>query len=94
MGGGGSKVYIANEEVFLIAIEMYKRKTVVAAICLAPVILANAGVLKGKNAAVAGTRQRTREQNIWDLEILQMEILLQVMSPRVHGYLDKKSTNY
>jgi putative intracellular protease/amidase len=27
---------------------MYKRKNIVAAICLAPVILANAGILKGK----------------------------------------------
>ena len=61
VGGGGSKVYFANEEVLLIAKEMYKRKTVVAAICLAPVILANAGVLKGKNATVAGTEAKTIE---------------------------------
>jgi protease I len=61
VGGGGSKIYFANEEALRIAKEMYKRKTVVAAICLAPVILANAGVLKGKNATVAGTEARTLE---------------------------------
>lgn len=61
VGGGGSKIYYANEEALRIAKEMHKKKTVVAAICLAPVILANAGVLKGKNATVAGTEARTIE---------------------------------
>ena len=61
VGGGGSKVYFANEEALRIAKEMYKKKTVVAAICLAPVILANAGILKGKNATVAGTEAKTIE---------------------------------
>ena len=62
VGGGGSKIYFANEEVLRIAKEMYKKKTVVAAICLAPVILANAGILKGKNATVAGTEAKTIER--------------------------------
>jgi len=61
VGGGGSKIYFANEEALRIAKEMYRHKTVVAAICLAPVILANAGILKGKNATVAGTEARTIE---------------------------------
>ena len=61
VGGGGSKIYFANEDVLRVAKEMYKRETVVAAICLAPVILANAGVLKGKNATVAGTEAKTIE---------------------------------
>lgn len=34
---------------------------IVAAICLAPVILANAGVLDGKSATVAGTEARSIE---------------------------------
>lgn len=61
VGGGGSKVYFANDEVLRIAKEMYKKKTVVAAICLAPVILANAGILIGKKATVAGTEAKTIE---------------------------------
>lgn len=61
VGGGGSKIYYANQEALRIAKEMYKKKTVVAAICLAPVILANAGILKGKNATVAGTESKTIE---------------------------------
>ncbi|MBK9942349.1 MAG: DJ-1/PfpI family protein [Kouleothrix sp.] len=34
----------------------------VAAICLAPVILANAGILKGRKATVAGTEATTLER--------------------------------
>jgi protease I len=61
VGGGGSKIYFSNQEALRIAKEMYKKKTVVAAICLAPVILANAGILKGKNATVAGTEAKAIE---------------------------------
>lgn len=61
VGGGGSKMYFTNEKVMRIAKEMYGMKRVVAAICLAPVILANAGILQGKNATVAGTEARTIE---------------------------------
>ena len=59
VGGGGSKVYYANLDASRIANEM--RNKVVAAICLAPAILANAGVLEGKQATVAGTEARTIE---------------------------------
>jgi protease I len=55
VGGGGSRVYFDHEEALRIAKEMFKQEKVLAAICLAPVILANAGVLKGRNATVAGT---------------------------------------
>jgi protease I len=61
VGGGGSKLYFSNEEALRIAAEMFHKEKVVAAICLAPVILANAGVLKGRNATVAGTEARTIE---------------------------------
>lgn len=61
VGGGGSKLYYANEDALRIAKEMSKKRKVIAAICLAPVILANAGVLKGKDATVAGTEARTIE---------------------------------
>ena len=61
VGGGGSSVYFANPEAMRIAREMDGSGKVVAAICLAPVILANAGVLKGKRATVTGTEARTIE---------------------------------
>jgi protease I len=56
VGGGGSKVYFADEQALRIAREMHAAGKLVAAICLAPVILANAGILKGKKATVAGTQ--------------------------------------
>jgi protease I len=61
VGGGGSRMYFDNEEALRIAKEMFKQKKALAAICLAPVILANAGVLKGRNATVAGTEAGTIE---------------------------------
>ncbi len=61
VGGGGSKVYFADEQALRIAREMHEAGKLVAAICLAPVILANAGILKGKKATVAGTEAGTIE---------------------------------
>jgi protease I len=61
VGGGGSRMYFSHEEAWRIATEMHKKGKIVAAICLAPVILANAGILNGKNATVAGTEARTIE---------------------------------
>lgn len=61
VGGGGSKVYFDHPIALRIAKEMHEKGKVVSAICLAPVILANAGVLNGKKATVAGTEARTIE---------------------------------
>jgi protease I len=62
VGGGGSKIYFDNENALRIAKEMDGQGKIIAAICLAPVILANAGLLKGKNATVAGTEAKTLER--------------------------------
>jgi protease I len=61
VGGGGSKMYFDNPDAQRIAKEVHAQGKVLAAICLAPVILANAGVLKGKKATVAGTEAKTIE---------------------------------
>ncbi len=61
VGGGGSKLLWNNETAWRIARDMAQNDKVVAAICLAPVILANAGVLAGKRATVAGTEAATIE---------------------------------
>ena len=62
VGGGGAKLLFANEDALRLARNMVAAGKVAAAICLAPVILANAGVLAGKHATVAGTEARTLEQ--------------------------------
>jgi protease I len=61
VGGGGSKLLFYNEIAIRIAKEMNDKGKIVAAICLAPVILANAGILEGKNATVVGTEAKTIE---------------------------------
>jgi len=52
-GGGGSKVYLWNNTALhKLLNEMHSKKKVIAAICISPVILAKAGLLKGKSATV------------------------------------------
>lgn len=50
VGGTGAAIYLNNHIVLGLAQEFAVQKKVVAAICIAPSILANAGLLKGKQA--------------------------------------------
>ena len=50
-----------DEDSLRLAREAADAGRVLGAICLAPVILGNAGVLHGRNATVAGTEARTIE---------------------------------
>ena len=52
VGGSGSAVYFKDNRALSIASEAFSKGKKVCAICIAPVILANAGVLKGKRATV------------------------------------------
>jgi len=52
VGGSGSKQYFNDSEALGIAKKAFQKQKIIAAICIAPVILANAGILKGKKAAV------------------------------------------
>ncbi len=52
VGGSGSAVYFNDKRAISIAKEASDKGKIVCAICIAPVILANAGVLKGKRATV------------------------------------------
>ncbi len=50
IGGPGASVYFEDSTALSIAKEAYEKGKVVAAICIAPSILANAGILEGKKA--------------------------------------------
>jgi protease I len=50
VGGRGSSEYFRNQQALGLAKEFNKSEKVVAAICIAPSILANAGILNGKKA--------------------------------------------
>lgn len=52
VGGPGSAMYFDDKQAHLIARETFSKGKATCAICIAPVILANAGVLKGKRATV------------------------------------------
>jgi len=61
VGGGGSRVYFTERDALRIAAEMAGQGKVVAAICVAPVILANAGLLHGKKATVYASEVKAIE---------------------------------
>jgi protease I len=52
VGGSGAQVYFEDERVLAIARDAAAKCRVVGAICIAPCILANAGLLKGRSATV------------------------------------------
>jgi len=52
VGGSGARHYFDNQTALDLAREFYKENKIVAAICIAPLILANAGLLQGKKATV------------------------------------------
>ena len=52
VGGGGSKIYFHDDVALSLARSFHDAGKVTSAICIAPSILANAGVLSGKNATV------------------------------------------
>lgn len=52
VGGMGSSVYFEDTFVHKLVWDFYNADKIVSAICIAPTILANSGVLKGKKATV------------------------------------------
>lgn len=52
IGGGGAEQYFHDPLAHRLAREAVKKEKILGAICIAPVILANAGLLKGKKATV------------------------------------------
>ena len=59
VGGGGCKLLWHDGDALRLAREAAGAGKVLGAICLAPVILARAGVLEGRSATVAGTEAKT-----------------------------------
>ncbi|MFA5086471.1 MAG: DJ-1/PfpI family protein [Candidatus Paceibacterota bacterium] len=51
-GGSGASELLDNELTYSIVKDAFYKKKLVAAICIAPTILARAGILEGKNATV------------------------------------------
>ena len=62
IGGSGVKKYWDKENLYKIAKKFYVKKKLVAAICSAPVILARAGLLEGKDATCYPEDRREMEK--------------------------------
>lgn len=63
IGGGGSKIYFDDKTVQEIARDAYAKGKIVGAICIAPTILANAGLLKGMKATShSGQEDKLKEK--------------------------------
>ncbi len=60
VGGGGALIYLDNEKVYSIIKEARTKKKVIGAICIAPVILAKAGILEGVRATVWSSSMEKR----------------------------------
>ena len=52
VGGSGAIEYLDNPEIYFLINEAKNQKKIISAICIAPLILAKAGILKGKKATV------------------------------------------
>ena len=63
VGGGGSSQYFKDSVAHGLAKEFVGRGKIIGAICIAPVILANSGLLKGKKATVFPDGQADLENN-------------------------------
>ncbi|HOV22058.1 MAG TPA: DJ-1/PfpI family protein [bacterium] len=67
VGGSGASVYFNNQTTLKIANEFYNKGKIVGAICIAPVILANAGLLSGKKATCWPSYEKTLKEKgaVW-----------------------------
>ncbi len=61
VGGMGASHYFADEEALSLAREIYQNDGIVAAICIAPTILANAKILQGKRVTAFETEKKRLE---------------------------------
>jgi len=67
IGGAGAQIYFQNPIALDIARQAYNTGKITAAICVAPVILANSGVLNGKKATIwegPDTMKVFRDKNV------------------------------
>ena len=62
VGGAGASVYFDDDKVQDIAVKANEQGKIVAAICIAPSILANAGILEGKRVTAFPSQEANLEE--------------------------------
>ena len=63
VGGTGASIYFDDETVLKMAKDAYEQGKIVGAICIAPSILANAGILEGKTVTAFSSEQENLESH-------------------------------
>jgi protease I len=84
VGGSGAQQYFTDVVALHLARECIKQNKVLGAICIAPVILANAGVLTGKRATVFPSkidRLRARDVNYVDEDVIRDRRIITAKDP-------------
>lgn len=88
IGGSGASEFFTNAFAHALATAAVAQDKVLAAICIAPVTLANAGVLKGKKAtgfpSIRG-QLSARGAQVLDQEVVQDGKLLTASGPKAAG---------
>jgi len=62
VGGEGAMLYFNDPQIHKIVKDAYKKEKIIGAICIAPTILANSGILKGKKVTSFPTEEKNLEQ--------------------------------
>ncbi len=76
VGGGGAQTYLWEDKVLGAMVNVFHRSArVVAAICLAPVALARAGILNGKKATVFASPVALREMKAGGAVLLDRAVV-------------------
>jgi protease I len=75
VGGGGSSQYFKDPTAHALAQKFFKQGKIVGAICIAPVILAEAGILKGIKATVFpdGKRQIAEKGAVYTGNVVEID---------------------
>lgn len=77
VGGSGSQTYLwNNSKVHQIIQALHQKEGLVAAICISPVVLAKAGLLKGKKATVFRTATTINELQKGGAVVLQAPVVV------------------
>lgn len=75
VGGRGTMTLVDNPDVLRIVKDAYDRQKVVGAICLGPMVLAKAGLLKGKKATVALSQDSMRLFKQLGIELVNEDVV-------------------
>jgi protease I len=77
IGGTGSPAYLwENTDLARLVKTLYSEKKVVAAICLSPVVLARAGILKGRKATLYRTPESLAEMKAGGAVVVQAPVVI------------------